>query len=255
MGREYICENCGYRWTSHKTFGSPAICPSCKSNHIIAYHQTKEYKEERRMFRQIMLITIAVILLVSYLTISYVTRAPKPCDYKEMKVSSTSTIWQDSDGNNYTNPVETTNFISQGRCPAIGCSGGSPCSCKVAFIVKNNINKSVSFKINYLVKHNRIAGYGVASTEVYSESESITLSSNGEELLKNEYSKYCDDQECSVDQGSINIVFENLVKKEQPVYSEVCKTCNNKLCLNDRLKCRDDTECGSGNCNFLGFCD
>ena len=34
MVNNYYCIECGYKWTSRKLFGNPAICHSCKSNKI-----------------------------------------------------------------------------------------------------------------------------------------------------------------------------------------------------------------------------
>ena len=34
MGKDYVCNKCGYNWTSRKGQGEPAYCPRCSSKRI-----------------------------------------------------------------------------------------------------------------------------------------------------------------------------------------------------------------------------
>ena len=34
MGRDYVCNKCGYQWASRKGQGEPAYCPRCASKRI-----------------------------------------------------------------------------------------------------------------------------------------------------------------------------------------------------------------------------
>jgi hypothetical protein len=67
----YLCNDCGYGWRSKKTFGSPSICPRCKSKDIVPYRHTKQYavdmkwreeirKKEQKKKRMVVLIIIGI---------------------------------------------------------------------------------------------------------------------------------------------------------------------------------------------------
>lgn len=51
-GKEYLCNNCEYKWESKKRFGEPASCPKCKKQDIEKYARTKKWEEDYRKYRQ-----------------------------------------------------------------------------------------------------------------------------------------------------------------------------------------------------------
>ena len=73
----YICNDCGYGWKSKKTFGSPSVCPRCKSKDIIAYRNTEQYKEEQKRKRITGLVIFGIsILVILFMVFSFNTEAP-----------------------------------------------------------------------------------------------------------------------------------------------------------------------------------
>ena len=73
----YICNDCGYGWKSKKTFGSPSICPRCKNKNIIAYRNTKQYKQEQKRKRIAGLVIFGVsILVILFMVFSSTTKTP-----------------------------------------------------------------------------------------------------------------------------------------------------------------------------------
>lgn len=102
----YICNDCGYGWKSKKTFGSPSICPRCKSKNIIAYRNTDQYKQEQKRKR----IAGLVIFGVSILVILFMIFSSTP----ETPISKINQTSSESTKIQLTPEEELTNFcVSQ----------------------------------------------------------------------------------------------------------------------------------------------
>lgn len=266
------CENCGriIRGAGRK------YCSYCRNSAEVRNNREEDYLPENENYysqkRESNWGPFFVLLFIGLIVASFFIlsdggkedlgvvgdSANTTCQYKaQQDTGKVVSYLQDGDGNKYENPIQAINFNSQGRCPALGCSGGSPCSCKTSFILRNTLDKKVSFKIQYSVTHNRIAGYNVGSTNIHQESEELILNPFEDYLLTNEYADYCDDQECSVNQNSVRIIYQSnsqLELKTDKIYEEVCKKCDGEICLNDGEKCSSNSVCGSGICNIVGFC-
>ncbi|MFH1503280.1 MAG: hypothetical protein ABIE36_01330 [Candidatus Diapherotrites archaeon] len=67
-GGRYVCKSCNYHWTSKKSFGSPAICPNCKSDDIVDYTTTDEYKKDQAIKFFIIITIITGFFLFIYLS-------------------------------------------------------------------------------------------------------------------------------------------------------------------------------------------
>ena len=46
LEKGWFCLDCDYEWESRKNYGTPSICPNCKSKNIKNYSNTKEWLEE-----------------------------------------------------------------------------------------------------------------------------------------------------------------------------------------------------------------
>ena len=43
---QYVCKKCEYKWRSRKSFGEPAICPSCRGDFIVKHFYSNEGKKD-----------------------------------------------------------------------------------------------------------------------------------------------------------------------------------------------------------------
>ena len=62
---------------------------------------------------------------------------------------------------------------------------------------------------------------------------------------------------CSIDKNLIKIIYKSdsrLKLGSDKIYEKVCKECNGEICLNNKEKCDNNSECGSGTCNIAGVC-
>jgi hypothetical protein len=157
------------------------------------------------------------------------------CQYKELKETNEfMQVLYDQQGNRYENPVEAKNI-----------AGGQGWA---SFDLINKIPFQVSVKVNYDLGHS--GGSFWPNQEEFHDIDSLEIIS-----IINRGSSGILWGTTSINSIKINYLSNSQLEvKSEKIYEEVCKECNDELCLNDGERCVNNSKCGSGICNIAGFC-
>ncbi|MBU2616089.1 MAG: hypothetical protein KKC19_03220 [Nanoarchaeota archaeon] len=124
----------------------------------------------------------------------------------------------------------------------------------LSFIVYNNLTIPIKVELNYTL---RSEWFGINTpTSIQLEVEPRSSETHQEERISSGgswASKYWIEKfEPTILEPKITSEWKIVTKQK-----EICKLCDNEVCLNDGSQCNslyDDSKCGSGICNIAGFC-
>ncbi len=255
------CENCGriIRGAGRK------YCSYCRNSVEVRNKREEDYFPEDLDYypqkKELNWKPFFVFLIIGLVVLSFFILSNKenndlnvlenstntPCQYKaQQDTGKTISYLRDDEGNKYENPVQAGDFSGQSTGSIfIG-------SCTTTFILKNTLDKAIPLEISYIHTYNQDG-----KVTLTPKSLDLTLSPFENYVISETIEKIAPAQSCSVNPDSINIIYQSNSQLElvsEKIYEEVCKKCNNEICLNNGEKCNNDSECGSGVCNIAEVC-